>query len=140
VEDRLGYELKRAQQALRTAMDKGLERHGLTTAQYAALAMLEDASGISSAELARRCFVTPQTMNVIVAGLERRGLLERRAHPVHGRILETTLTGDGAALLELAHEQVRAIEAQMSAQLSTTERRQLFDLLGRCTRALGATM
>lgn len=140
MEDRLGYELKRAQQALRTAMDKGLERHGLTTAQYAALAMLEDASGISSAELARRCFVTPQTMNVIVAGLERRGLLERRAHPVHGRILETTLTGDGAALLELAHEQVRAIEAQMSAQLSTTERRQLFDLLGRCTRALGATI
>lgn len=136
MEERLGYELKRAQRALRGAMDDALAPLGLTTPQYAGLAVLEETPGISSAELARRCFVTPQTMNAIVAGLERRGLLERRAHAVHGRILETTLTNEGAVLLRRAHEQVRAIETRMTSQLSGREQRQLFELLARCAQAL----
>jgi len=136
MEDRLGYELKRAQRGLRLAMDQQLAGLGLTTPQYAALAVLEDAPGISSAELARRCFVTPQTMNALVAGLERRGLLGRQAHPVHGRILETTLTGEGAGLLRRADERVRAIEACMASSLSAKERRQLLELLRRCAGAL----
>jgi hypothetical protein len=33
--DRVGYQLKRAQQALRTAMDEGLRAQGIATPQYA---------------------------------------------------------------------------------------------------------
>src|SRR6266487_1975169 len=73
-------------------VDDALRRVGLTNAQYAVLAMLEDEGALSSAELARRCFVTPQTMNQIVASLQARALVGRAAHPHHGRILQTSLT------------------------------------------------
>ena len=138
MEERLGYELKRAQQALRATMEAALGDFGLTAPQYAALAALEEAPGISSAELARRSFVTPQTMQAIVAGLERRGLLARAGIPGHGRVLAVELSEEGCRLVDRAHSSVRAIEERMSAGLSGRERRQLFDLLRRCAQALEA--
>jgi hypothetical protein len=71
VTDLVGYQLKRAQQALRTAMDEGLRAQGLTTPQYAALTHLEADEPLSGAELARRCFVTAQTMNAILVDPRR---------------------------------------------------------------------
>jgi hypothetical protein len=69
-DDRIGYLLKRVQFRLRSQMDKVLESKGLTTPQYAVLSFLEHEPGASSAELARRSFVTPQTMIRIVENLE----------------------------------------------------------------------
>lgn len=132
----VGYELKRAQQALRSALNQALAELGLTAPQYAVLAVLEEAPGVSSAELARRCFVTAQTMNAIVAGLQRRALLERGAHPTHGRVLETRLTPAGSSLLAGAHGRVRAVERVMTTEVSPSERLALVDLLRRCATAL----
>ena len=139
MEERLGYELKRAQQALRARMDQALQELGLTTPQYAALAALEDTPGVSSAELARRSFVTPQSMHAIVAGLERRGLLTRAPIPGRGRLLAAKLSEDGRHVVDRAHAVVRAIEERMAAGLSQAERQQLLTLLGRCAQALGQT-
>jgi DNA-binding MarR family transcriptional regulator len=136
VEGRVGYELKRAQQAFCLTADDALRQVGLTNAQYAVLAMLEDEGALSGADLARRCFVTPQTMNQIVASLQARALVERAAHPFHGRILQTSLTDRGRSLLAAAHEQVRAVEARMVAGLSEQERHDLVRLLGACAHAL----
>ena len=43
-------------------MDDGLRILALTTPQYAALAAIAELPGISGAALAKRCFVTPQTI------------------------------------------------------------------------------
>ncbi|MBB3441107.1 MarR family transcriptional regulator [Sinorhizobium sp. B11] len=107
----LGYALKRAQQALRGHLDNELRNIGLTTPQYSVLAGLEFNAGLSSAELARRAFVTAQTMQSIIATLERDGLVKRTAHPVHGRVLTTELTPDGRSALRAAHEIVAKAEA-----------------------------
>ncbi|MBT4963229.1 MAG: MarR family transcriptional regulator [Francisellaceae bacterium] len=40
--------------------------------------------GISNAELARRSFITPQTMHGIVSNLERPVLIKRENTPCHG--------------------------------------------------------
>lgn len=138
MEERLGYELKRAQQALRGTMDGVLGDLRLTAPQYAALAVVEAAPGVSSAELARRAFVTPQTMHAIVAGLEARVLLAREARPGHGRVLAAELTGEGHALVARAHDAVRTVEERMASALAAEERRQLFELLRRCAEALEA--
>lgn len=138
MEERLGYELKRAQQALRATMDAALGELGLTAPQYAALAVLEAVPGVSSAELARLSFVTPQTTHAIVAGLEARGLLARAARPGHGRVLAAALTQDGRALVARGHDVVSAVEERMTAALGAKERRQLFTLLRRCAEALEA--
>lgn len=135
----VGYQLKRAQHGLRLAMDRALRRRGLTTPQYAVLEALDDSAGLSGAELARRAFVTPQTMNDIVAGLERAGLVERRPHPAHGRILQSDLTLKARALVRAARRDVLAIESQMVRGLSAEERRSLLELLRNCADSLGNT-
>jgi DNA-binding MarR family transcriptional regulator len=133
---RVGYELKRAQHALRSEMDGALREVGLTTPQYAALSVVEGEEGLSGALLARRCFVTPQTMNGILINLERAGLLERRAHPGHGRVLQAYLTGDGERMLSRAHALVEAIEEQMLGDLTEGERARLLAVLRGCADAL----
>ncbi len=135
VEDRVGYLLKEAQHALRTAMDRALRERGLTTPQYAVLSALDNQPGLSNAELARRAFVTPQTMNAIVVLLERAGLVERRPHARHGRVLTTVLTPVGADLVLSSHEAVGRVEEQMLAPLSDAERAQLARLLSTCAKA-----
>jgi len=112
LEDRanaLGYAIKRAQHALRLRMDGDLQALGLTTPQYSVLSAIEANPGISNAQLARQAFVTPQTMQAILAGLERQALLVRTPDATHGRILRSLLTARGAALLAEAHQRLRGV-------------------------------
>lgn len=109
----IGYALKLAQQALRTRMDAGLREIGLTTPQYAVLAFLKKEAGASNATLARRAFVTPQTMQAILVALEREGLISRTAHPEHGRVQKTELTATGRDALEAASGIVADVEARL---------------------------
>lgn len=133
---RVGYELKRVQHALRSEMDGALRGIGMTTPQYAALAVLGGEAGLSGAELARRCFVTPQTMNGILANLEAAGFVERRQHPEHGRMLPAYLTGDGEAAVSRAHARVEEVEDRMLDGLGTEERDRLLGTLRWCADAL----
>lgn len=98
----IGFALKLAQQALRTRLDTGLREIGLTTPQYAVLTFLEVEPGASNAALARRAFVTPQTMQAILVALERAGFIARTPHPEHGRIQVTELTATGRKALQAA--------------------------------------
>ena len=136
VYDRLGYLVKRLEQTLRNKMDKDLGVLGLTTPQYAALSVLELEPGLSNADVARRCFVTPQTMHQILLGLERAGLVERSAHPEHGRVQQTHLTARGKSLLNQAHDLVTTLETQMTSPLSETEYNRVARALEKCTEAL----
>lgn len=132
----LGYLIKRVQQALVLKLDQRLRNLGVTTPQYAALAMLEQYPGASNAELAERCFVTPQTMHQIVGRLEQRTLLSRQPHPEHGKIRQTQLTSEGAKLLQQAHVEVLAVETQMVRHLSEGDRQRAEVLLKTCLAAL----
>lgn len=121
-DERLGYLIKRVQQVLVLELDQRLRNLGVTTPQYAALAMLEQYPGLSNAELAERCFVTPQTMHQIIGRLEQRTLLSRQPHPKHGKIWQTQLTTEGAQLLQQAHKEVLEVEAQMVRHMSEDDR------------------
>ena len=136
VTDRVGYQLKRAQQALRTAMDEGLRAHGLTTPQYAALTHLEADEPLSGAELARRCFVTAQTMNAILVGLERARLVERAPHANHGRVIEARPRFVSRAKVHGAHATVFGIEERMLSQITAAGRRTLNETLSRLVENL----
>ncbi len=132
----IGYELKRAQAALNRAMEAGLAEIGLTLPQYATLWALEETPGLSSAELARRSFVTAQTMNDVVLDLERKGLIRRRADPEHGRIRQAQLTSAGRAKLASAGRRMGAIEDRMVSRLTPTQRRNLSAWLQACAANL----
>ncbi|MGH3850895.1 MAG: MarR family winged helix-turn-helix transcriptional regulator, partial [Pseudonocardiaceae bacterium] len=100
--DEFGYVVKQAQQAYRAQMDRTLARFALSTPQYVALAALDQLDGACNAELARACFVTPQSMHEIVAALERRDLISRPRAPETGRALPATLTDEGRTILAKA--------------------------------------
>ena len=75
---RVGYLIKRAQTVLHDAMVDALGPYGLTVTQFAVLTALEEEPGLSNADLARRAFVTPQSMHAVLQELESRQLLVRR--------------------------------------------------------------
>lgn len=133
---RPGYLLKRAQSALHAAMTAALHEHSTTIGQYALLTALDEEPGLSNADLARRAFVTPQTMNQLLRELEHKQWVTRRPHPVHGRILQADLTQQGHTALRSCHQAVDAIEEQMLAKLSPAHRQQLTAALRACIEAL----
>jgi DNA-binding MarR family transcriptional regulator len=110
VEGNIGYLLRQASQAFRTAMDETLRAHGLTAPQYTVLSVLARDPGASGADLARACNTTPQAMNGVVATLARDGLVERHPHPTHGRILQVSLSREGQRRLDAATPAVRHLE------------------------------
>jgi DNA-binding MarR family transcriptional regulator len=109
----IGFSLKLAQQALRTHLDSALQEIGLTTPQFAVLTYLEVEPGASNAALARRAFVTPQTMQAILVGLERIGFISRAPHPEHGRVQTTEITKSGRSVLRSASSIVAGAEMRL---------------------------
>lgn len=132
----IGFALKQAQQALRTNLDAGLREIGLTTPQYAVLAFLEVEAGASNAALARRAFVTPQTMQAILVALERSGFIARTAHPEHGRVQKTELTASGRDALAAASGIVAVAEARLRSAAAPLDPEQVTTMLLRLAEAL----
>ncbi|MCK2216637.1 MarR family transcriptional regulator [Actinomadura sp. ATCC 31491] len=135
-EDRLGMDIKRAEQSLITAKQLAVRPAGLTVPQYAALFALADNPGISGAALARACLVTPQAMTVVLKNLEERGLIDRSPHPWHRNVLETHLTDAGRDALVAADARAVLIERALAAEFTQEERTTLRELLTRCEQAI----
>ncbi|MEU9110327.1 MarR family transcriptional regulator [Streptomyces sp. NPDC048483] len=134
--ERLGFHLKRAEQALNATKHAALKPAGLTVAQYAALLSLSESPGISAAALARACGVTPPTMNTVLKNLQERGLIERTPHEWHKNILETRLTEEGEAVMADADARAIRVERALADEFSEPEREALVALLGRCVDLL----
>ncbi len=121
----LGYLLRQAAGAYRARADRRLADLGLTQPQFSALTMLAAYPGLSNADLARLSMLTPQTVNVIVANLEKNGALSRRPHAVHGRIQQIDLTERGQTLLAAAKQRMQGLEEAVAHGLSPSEERSL---------------
>jgi DNA-binding MarR family transcriptional regulator len=120
-EPTLLYLVGRIDRVVRRAMGTVLKGQGLSVNQYATLSVLDRRSGLSNAQLARRALVSPQSMNEVLLALEQRGLVRRRAHPDHGRILQARLTAKGRAVLARCDAEVHQVEAWMVSGLSEDE-------------------
>jgi DNA-binding MarR family transcriptional regulator len=134
--DRPGYLLKRAQAALHAGMAGILRERGATLAQYAVLTALDEEPGLSNAGLARRAFVTPQTMNEVLRELEQKGWVARHPHPGHARILQADLTEAGRTALGACHQAAGVVEERMLAPLTPGDRQQFAATLQACIGAL----
>jgi DNA-binding MarR family transcriptional regulator len=117
----VGYLLKEASSALRTAMEAALRPLGMTVTQYSCLELLAQRPGLSNSQLARGAFVTRQSMNVLLRALERDGYVTRSEETRIGKALPTRLTPLGARTLEDATTAVRSVEVRMLGGLTTAE-------------------
>ncbi len=132
------YLVKRLELAIRALLDDALRELGLTTLQYTALTVLEASGPLSSAQLARRSFLRPQTMHEMVLALEKRGLIERTPKPDNKRVLMASLTGTGRALLAGCAPAVGEVERELLADLSPGQRATFREGLQHGVLALGS--
>lgn len=133
---RVGYLLRQAHQAFRAAAQSELSPLGVTLAQYAVLSVADAEPGLSGAELARDCMLTPQTVNEIVSLLAAAGLLERRPDAKDKRLRRMFVTEAGRDLLSRARPTVHAVERRMTASLGDAELALLRGWLTDCAGSL----
>lgn len=107
---------------IRLELDSILRGLGYTTTQYTMLSVIENARApYSSAGLARRLRITPQSANETVASLDRNRLLLKKSDPNNGRALLLSLSAKGRAVLERLDRQVDDAEARLFSVLSERE-------------------
>ena len=131
----LGYLLRQAAGAYRHRVELALADLGVTPPQFSVLTMLAAYPGHSNADLARLALLTPQTVSVIVANLQRAGSIVRRPHAIHGRIHHLDLSDGGRALLAICRDRVHAIERGLTEGLSAGEDKALRQWLVRVATA-----
>jgi len=117
-EGHLGYLVRQANVAVRSAMEKVLADLEVTPPQFAVLTMIVSYPGLSGADLARVALLTPQTVGVIIRNLERDGAIRKTPHPVHGRVLQWTLTRRGTALLQKCRRHAQAVDRRLATGLN----------------------
>lgn len=135
-DSKIGRLLKQAELAMVRSKNAALKPVGLTLAQYFALTELEANAGITSAELARLCMVSPQNMLVLLRSMEQQGLVDRTAHPRHANVLELNVTVVGREALAAGARALKPIHDQLAERISVKDTKQLADLLTRYAQAL----
>ncbi|MET0872331.1 MAG: MarR family transcriptional regulator [Paeniglutamicibacter terrestris] len=136
---RITYLVKRLESAVRRDLDAIMQQQGLTTPQYAALSILLANPGLSSAQLARRAFVTAQSMQVMVASFVRNELVERRPAEDNQRILRNFLTATGQDLLARCEQAAGHIEERMLDGLTEKQKIALRETMAHCVSNLHRT-
>ena len=124
-EEMSGYLVKRAQAAIHICLEEIVSAHGLAIPQFVVLSLLAETPGLANADLARRAFVTPQSMNEVLKQLESTRLVERRRNPANARILNAYLTRTGTRKWSAVSRQVREFEARLLSGLTNDERQNL---------------
>jgi DNA-binding MarR family transcriptional regulator len=129
--DNLLWLLKQSFYFSLNSVNDAIAPHGVTTAQLGLLRRLTDEPGLSGAELARRLLISPQGVQLALTALERRGLVERRQDPQHGRILQAYLTDEGRAAVTAVFNDAVAAHQKVFGVLSVEEQTSLCTLLSR---------
>lgn len=129
--DNILWLLKQAFYFSLTSVNEAVSEHGVSTAQIGVLRQLSNEPGLSGAELARRLLITPQGVQLALTALEKRGLVERKQNPAHGRILQAFLTNDGRKVAAAVVHDAIAAHDKVFGVLSKAEQDTLRELLGR---------
>jgi DNA-binding MarR family transcriptional regulator len=134
----VSYAVARLHQRLFASITERVSPYGLTTLQFTTLSVLSrHGAPLSTSQLARRAFMTPQSMSEVIHALERMGLIKRDPHPNHRRTLPATLTAKGRRVLAACEEAVSEFEDLMLAGFSEKDRAAFLDMVKGAVRNLG---
>ena len=129
--DNILWLLKQAWYFSLTSVNEAVSGHGVSTAQIGVLRQLSDEPGLSGAQLARRMLISPQGVQLALTALEKRGLVQRKQDPQHGRILQAFLTDQGRQVAAAVVNDAIAAHDRVFGVLSKNEQNTLRDLLSR---------
>jgi len=121
--------LRRASDAVARYVDSGLNKQGLTTAQYGILLHLWRGESLSLTDLSGLVFRSNSALTSLIDRMERDGLVARAADANDRRVTTVQLTPQGKELLLRIRERHRPFLADMMGGLSPDELDQLGELL-----------
>jgi len=127
----IGYFLRRLQQAYKEhflASTPGLD---MAPKDVSALFIVARNAGISPTQFGSAMGIDGATTSLLLAALERRGLLKREKSVIDGRSRIISLTKDGAAMIMKLRRTVASVDGQFTAGLSESDRARLLDLMAR---------
>ena len=129
--------MKRILLQYRGRMDEQLRPFKVTTAQIQVLYAIHTVPGSSGADLARACYITPQTTQALLKHLETGGFIVRGKDPVNDRILTARITAAGEKLIKLVEKESAALHGEVWHDISDRELAQINRLLERCLANMG---
>jgi len=130
--------MKRILLAFRTRVDEELRPQGVTMAQLQVLFAVRAQPRSSGAQLARTCYITPQTAQSLLKHLEDGGLVVRGKDPVNDRIVTMSITDAGERLAQSVESSTQPIHRELWRGITDRELEQLNGLLTRCLANLGS--
>ena len=116
-----------------------LEALDLTPRMWGTLNVLEAAAPITQHGLCKYIGMDPSSMVATIEDLEKKGLVERRAHPSDRRAYALHVTDAGRETLSRGRDVVQEVQDELLAPLDDAEREQLRSLLLRLVAAAGNT-
>jgi DNA-binding MarR family transcriptional regulator len=129
VETLLGYNARRAALAV---IDVFLQRMGpykLRPVDFSVASLIVHNPGITSRQLCSTLGILPPNLVGMINTLEKRGLIDKRAHPSDGRANGLHASAEGIALLQQAEATALALEDEVASNLTASERKTLIRLL-----------
>ncbi len=134
----MSYAIARLHQRVFAGITERVAPYSLTALQFTTLSVLSrHGAPLSTSQLARRAFMTPQSMSEVIHALERKGLIKRNPHPNHRRTLPATLTAKGRRVLTACDAAVSEFEDAMLDGFSEADRATFRDMIKTAARNLG---
>ncbi len=131
------YSLFDAARLLRVEAGRRARARGLARGEFAALAVLARAPGLTQRELAQRLDVEPITVARLLDRLEVRGLVERRPDPRDRRVWRLHPGPDAGPLTAAVTAEMADLSRQLTAEMKPSARDGLTVGLRHVAAALG---
>lgn len=132
----VGYNLRRTQIAYYQDYVKTFDKPRVSPTQFSILVLVDSNPGISQTEIGRTLGMARAATMVIIDKLENRNWLTRRKSQADKRMHALELTASGRLLLKQLRKKVLSFDAENTAALTKSEKKQLIKLLQKL-RGLG---
>ncbi len=135
VETLLGYNARRAALAVIDVFLQRMAPYKLRPVDFSVASMIVHNPGITSRQLCSTLGILPPNLVGMINALEKRGLIDKRAHPSDGRANGLHASAEGIALLQQAQAAALALEDEVASNLTASERKTLLRLLKKVYQA-----
>jgi DNA-binding MarR family transcriptional regulator len=125
----VGYNARRAALVIIESFVREMAVHGFRPVDFSVMSVIKDNPGVTSRQLCAELNIQPPNLVGMVQTLEKRGLIERQAHPSDKRATGLHPTPAGLELMHGAERTATELETRMCAKLDLKQRTQLLKLL-----------
>ena len=121
LESLLGYNARRAALAVIGVFLQRMAPFGLRPVDFSVLTLIAHNPGITSRQICAALDILPPNLVGMIKSLDKRGLIERRAHPSDRRAQGLHLSPDGKKLQKSAQATATRLESDVASRLSADE-------------------